>query len=692
MFKTAGRGLAAFLALLIVGAVLAAQLAQVAEARRTADELVSKFSLGVATIGDGEVSTGIYNTNSTSFAGDPRKALDVAVHQASKIRFLRGTYAFAHPWKSGRSDLQIEADPGAVFSVDGDDAVGLFDLAGDRVTLSRLRVKVDGWTNSQSVVKLSGKFQRIEDSNFEVVTTGGNTSTPMNLVEWSDAVEPAVVRTTFLPGIGARVLDIDHGNGGTFDDNVVRNETVTGVGGSGEALTSETRACYQIVRSIGGQQLSVRRNKVWGLGTVSTGELPVAFYFQRDHDGIDDDQGSPGTQQGGISFEYNSINNVAAARYLEFRGIIEFSISNNFFGPSLAAMNAAGDAAIVLDTETATATGETGITGSGVIQGNVFNNCCVAGSSANNLYQRRAKKMGVFGNVFHLANCVNPVLIDVDASSTTLYQGNYFDGDEANTREAIAFESGGGTYTVRCISIRNNMAEGLIGAICPGRAAADLTPYGTGTTYDDGGILFGSSGAIFPGRQMVLVDSAARTAAALTYPPTGSPTFQTIPNITTYADINKACVVIADQLERMRSGAGPFVTQLTNSITGADGASPTVLGAVDSIQHAEDALNDLVTAMNSALGQSLSIRGRRIRYMATITADVAAADIGGVTTSDAFSVLTDSTGGAPVASLPQVTDDASAASAISLLATGFDQYIRNLAFTTNLVAPTTAGV
>lgn len=698
MLKASFRAAAAALLCLVVGIISTQVVGSVAEARSRAaiEETLTKYTSGVATIGDGQTSSGIFNANATGISGDMVKLFNTAVHHASHLHFLRGTYTFAHPIVSGRSNIEISADPGAKFVVDNDDATGLFDLSGSNTVLRDLYVSVDGWTNDQEVIKLSGAWQKIEGCTFEVTTAGGNTTTPMDLVEFSNALEPEMRRCTVLPNIGTRVLDWDHGHGGVFENNVVRNTTKTGFGGQGESLTAETRACWQVVRAIGAQNISIRQNRVWALGTVTTGELTDVFYLQRDHDGINDDldvSSGVGTLDGQVHFEGNQIGAVASGCFLRMRGVLEYVVQGNLFGSSLATMNAAGEAAIVLDTEGATSSGEIGITGSGTITGNVFNNCAVAASAASMIYHKRAKKDLIQGNIFHLTNSTQAVMYNVDDSSTTGIQGNYFDGDEANSRWGVAIESPGTSYTVRCLSIRNNLGEGLLAGLCPQRIGDDLTQFGTGTTYDDGSLMFGSAGTIFPGIPIVPVDAAARTAAALTYPPTGSPTFETVPDCSgSYANINKAVVVLADKLQRMSSGIGSFQTPLTISITGNDTSTPTVLEACTTLQTEENAIYDLATLMNSAIGQALSPRARRVRVMSTIVAGIGAADIGGVSTADGFASFTDSSGGTPVASIPQVTNDATAASAIKLIATGLADYLQNMTVTSNLVAPTTAGV
>lgn len=659
---------------------------------------------GLVTVGTGAssgASSGNFNLDQFDDFG---KMMKVASHYARHVHLLSGTYTVTAPFVDGTSNLYISGEPGAQLVVANTQSVSLFNLSGDRVLLEGLNISIPTYTASQNTIRFAGKYNTMKNSFINMTATNGDTSTPMGLMLFDNALEPHMDGNTILPNKALQVLTWSYGNGGTFNNNTIRNESLTGFGGVGENLAGETRLGWRVINGVGCQNVQCAWNRIWGLGALTTNEIPAVIMFRRQHTGIDGTLDGPshdqtGTLQGQIDISHNQINGVAANVFVHLRGVIEFHVDDNIFGSSLDVMDGSTEAAVLLDNETSTdgVSVETGICGSGTVNDNTFNNCAKVNSQASDIKFWRTKKVMAQGNICHISSSTQAFLVNVDKSSTLSIWGNYFDGDQKYSKWGVAFESPGLTYFIRCISIRNNFGEGLRFGICPGRNSINGLAYPAGTTYDDGSMVWGANTS-FLGNEVCIVSDAARTAAALTYPPDASPNFETLVDCSaSFALVNQNAVAIADKLQRMCSGAYPWNNPLeTVAISGATANGS--IETVSTLQGCEDNILELANAINTVIG-AVYVSGtltpttpeiQRLRFMTTITTANATANLGGEANADAYGKLTDSITGTTQAVLPQITDNTSANNAFQTLLDAFNNVVTNLSMNSNMVAPTTA--
>lgn len=448
-------------------------------------EVVTKYTAGIATIGDsdssdGDNSSGIFNVAKNV---SPASVMQQAIEHANTLHFLKGTYTFTAPWSSGRSNVRIEADPGATFVLANTSAVGLFDLSGDYVSVQNIKVSVPTWTNSQTVMKFSGKFPRIEYSVADVTASSGNTdATPMTLFEFSSCLQPWFCFNVVHPAKGVRVSKAMNCDGGNFCFNQIRNKVAVGIGATGELPGTDTeyRLMYRGLEFQGGGWFYCDDNRVYDIGTTGAGNQcdKVIYYNQ---------QTTPsGTENGHFSICRNKIEAVAPVRsFIHIAGGAWFICDGNECGYAKDVCTALGTADIVLtsritDDATTEDTNASYATTNGTVRNNQLHRFTgghvppVGGgddSFGANLYMSRTKNVAVIGNICTLIYGYSAFLIDSTTCTDLAFFENFFVSNDITAEYGIAFiGTAGGNY-----SFRGNFGRNIgSGVIMPGLTGSDI--------------------------------------------------------------------------------------------------------------------------------------------------------------------------------------------------------------------------
>ncbi len=216
------------LALCAVVSTAAALLAQPTGNTVTKAEIVTKYTHGIATIGDGVTSSGMFNVNASAYGGDPVKVLNVAIEHASRVVFLRGDYTFSRPWITGRNNISIEADPGVNFTVTGTEAYGAFKFSGSRVKLKGPKFIIPTTTESQTIVEFNGsKTSEASELTFDFTSEllTASTSSPAVGIRFLDTLESRADSIHVYPAHAVVGMIQDGGSGNVWRDCVWSNNT-----------------------------------------------------------------------------------------------------------------------------------------------------------------------------------------------------------------------------------------------------------------------------------------------------------------------------------------------------------------------------------------------------------------------------------------------------------------------------------
>ncbi len=312
-------------------------------------QTVTKFATGFATIGDGSNSSGTHNVS--DYNGNPAAALRQAVGFASRVHFLKGTYVFSEPFVSGRSQLEISAEPGALFTCSGSNSVAFFDLSGTDVKLSGCTFQLSTWVNSQIAVRFRSpsanacKRAKLTDCSFSVVPsveflTAHAVATPMVLIHFDAVVAKWIDRCFFFPQAGVTVVKSTNGNGLKF----VNSEISNGVDGGFPDL-SVFADMYRGFDLAGEEWCTIAHSKFWAIGNytlyggVPTLEPDALVRFDGSSDTTKDEFGH-------FVFNDNIVENVNTSRPLYLISCQWGVISGNLIGPNFAAVGADGEAAL----------------------------------------------------------------------------------------------------------------------------------------------------------------------------------------------------------------------------------------------------------------------------------------------------------------------------------------------------------
>lgn len=338
-------------AFLLITMLIAATFGTVPDA----DARDTKFSTGICTIGDGNTTSGVFNITDSGMESNPKKVLQRAVEFSNRVHFLKGTYTFTEPFVSGRSNIEISADPGTTFISSGTNAVSWLDLSGDDVTVRGISFVWSVWVDSQVGVRFKqsaaapSKRAKLLDCKFSVAPsvqfyTDHDDATPMIFAHFDTVVAKWVERCMFFPQSGVTCVRTDNGNGFRFMNSEISNWTD---GGFPELAVFADM--YRGLDMRGEEWAFIQNSKFWAVGNYTLGIEPDAC--------IRYDGSTTGNEEfGHLVITGCIIENVNTPRPIYLISPQWFNISANLIGPNFAAVNADGEAAIKIVGSNATAT------------------------------------------------------------------------------------------------------------------------------------------------------------------------------------------------------------------------------------------------------------------------------------------------------------------------------------------------
>lgn len=137
---------------------------------------------GLVYIGTGVSSSGDLNVNAAPFSGDAQACFAAAMARGNEIHFLEGVYVFPNPTTVSQDDIKVTGSSRAVLDINHTGAVGLFDVTGDRFSMSDVIVTNDTATANQVYVDVTGDdptFSRVILQN----TGSGSNANPTTYIE-----------------------------------------------------------------------------------------------------------------------------------------------------------------------------------------------------------------------------------------------------------------------------------------------------------------------------------------------------------------------------------------------------------------------------------------------------------------------------------------------------------------------------
>lgn len=313
----------------------------------------NRYSHGIATIGTGDptstssTSSGVFNVD--TYNGNPAATMRAAFGIASRVHFLRGTYVFSEPFKSGQSGISITADPGTIFTCTGSNSVAFLDLTGDDVTVQGIRFSWSTWVDDQIAVRFKGpsvasKRARITDCRFEVTpsvqfATDHDNATPMVFLHFDLVFTKWAERNWMFPQLGVLCVKSTDGAGLAFVNNEISNGFDAGF-----PDVSIFADMYGGVLLDGEEWCRVQNNKFWAIGNYTLiGSIPdcePVFCIRFDGSTTSNDE------YGHFLCTGNIIENVNTPAPIDLISCQWFNVSANLIGPNFAAVNADGEAAI----------------------------------------------------------------------------------------------------------------------------------------------------------------------------------------------------------------------------------------------------------------------------------------------------------------------------------------------------------
>lgn len=319
----------------------------------------NRYSHGIATIGTGDptstssTSSGIFNVD--TYNGNPAATMRAAFGIASRVHFLRGTYVFSEPFKSGQSGISITADPGTTFTCTGSNAVAFLGLTGSDVTVSGISFVLSEWVDDQVAVSV-GPAQSSTCNRFKLVDckfaispsvqffTDHDDATPMIFAKFDTVVAKWVERCMFFPQSGVTCVKTNDGNGLKFVNSEISNWTD---GGFPELTLFADM--YRGIDITGDEWLTIAYSKFWAIGNYTLGIEPDACIRI-------DNSALTANEYGHVEIIGNIIENVNTPRPIYGIGVQWGNIVGNLIGPNFAAVNADGEAALKFVGSNATAT------------------------------------------------------------------------------------------------------------------------------------------------------------------------------------------------------------------------------------------------------------------------------------------------------------------------------------------------
>ncbi len=669
--------------------------ARVAEARNPGVSSARE----VITVGRGDRAgrVGQINVFDATHGGSFRDAVQDAIAivdgaGGGVVEILPGNYSVDGALTLANTPVEIRLASGANLTIGHSGATGLATLSASNCSIvGRGKITVDTWVNDQVAIRATSSYPRLESFRMDfAMASGETTSNPMVAIKLDTTLEPRITNVEINPDKGVRALHWLYGHGGVVKGLKVRNTSTIGYGGSENAVPR--RGCWEAVRALGIQFATFEDCLTWGLGTASTDELNESWIIGRDSDQPGTDPLVPdGAFQGSITIKHCTWGFIACPTQLKLRGVLDWFVDTCEFNSSAGVIDAAGEGALFLDTETGASTGETGICGVGQVKGCIFEGCALSAASA--IQAKRCKKVIFAGNNFHGGTCAKFVNVNIDDSSTLMFRDNYFDGDEANTQWGIGFDSPSLLFLPRLISIRDNAGDGLLYGVCPGRIsvtyATGASNWANGTQYDDGSINNFVSPVSNHGNPPIIV----LPASVLTLP-ADLDTIAAIPGSgSDFTAANKALHCLAAHVNRM-SSMNEFAMGLSalsnNLITDSSGgtADGSIVDITDMATLRDD-IAELAAAINAFQNpqKTVSLETTRRRYLTTM--------VDGQGASNAFAALNISAVSGSANSLGVVAADAtSVASAKAFFATiaqAFNENVRHVSASSNVSWDTSAG-
>ncbi len=414
--------------------------------------------------------------------------------------FLPGTYQFTNELSGAFNNVKIMGMPGAILKPVASGSVGLFDLSGTNIQIDGIKIQVDTFVDSQAVIKLTGRYPRVTNCLIDVTTSSGNTTTPMNLIEVTQCLEPVITDNLVHPNKGIRVLNVTEGHGGTFSRNRIRNETNEGIGGAAELPAEDTdyRLLYRGFQFNGAQWFSCEDNLFWNLGTTGAGNTVNRVIYYNKTTTISS------SEEAHFSIRRNRVEAVACeANAVMVAGAQWFVIDENQLGWAKGVPNELTDAAIwigarITDDALSESADAADASTQGTIRNNQIHNFAAShtppvdltdDSLAAGIYFSRCKRLQIHDNNITLCFGYAGMIANSTTSTDLSFQGNYIVSNDITAEWGIAFfGTVGGNYR-----FSDNVAVDMWSSGTSGVIQTTLTSATANTT----GLTNAVSGSIF---------------------------------------------------------------------------------------------------------------------------------------------------------------------------------------------------
>lgn len=556
-------------------------------------------AVGFSSVGTGNESTGEFNVSKySSVAG----CIEDALSHGHGVVLLKGVYDLDRYVNMVGEGKQIVLAAGAEVRNAAAGSIGCFNFNSPRQVLAFAGGKIvaDTWVNSQKLVNggAGADYPILNDFYCDVTTTGGNTSTPMEVVYFENTRDPTISGFVLHPNIGVRGMNLVRVNGGILSRLRIRTDTST--------YGTSQRACYEAIRTLGGRNLTLSDVQVLALGTLTTGEMNEVLVFQGDP--------SLTTAAGdyhGITLSNIKVSSCVSPKLMSILGVLGMDITNVRLENPRGAIAAAGEAALYIDSEDGLTTvgdpsPENRLSGVITINNLILESC--ATGSGNAIYIKDGKKID-FSEVHTHIPTSGPtaqILLNTDRARSIYFDGLRLDGDSTNTLYGVKYEA---AAVATPIDIRFNRVRGsgLLYGTHPGKEPS--TWFGAGYTVDDGTLVPThnlASGALgsSSGRQVIDDSALGVTLGGVV---------TVVPTVTTLAGVasgsaNFALAVVTQKINRLWCGFGNWQTLLTDPGTGA--ATDGTVAAVTSAATMDDAVRELIVKVNEIINLGKSAAGR----------------------------------------------------------------------------------
>lgn len=187
-----------------------------------------KYSASVHS-GFAEITIGNAGPYTSTDAAEIVEALWRDGHRGAYV-FRYGKYLFGRMAIIPESDIEIVIEVGAQLAANNSDAVGIFNITGDRVRVSGPgRVVIDNAVNDQVAILFNGGDDvAVDGVSFEAFTTGASDANPMTMTRFDSCYNVRMEGCVAIPKQGFRILHVLDTEEYAVRDNTFRKPYTAG--------------------------------------------------------------------------------------------------------------------------------------------------------------------------------------------------------------------------------------------------------------------------------------------------------------------------------------------------------------------------------------------------------------------------------------------------------------------------------